>query len=170
MRKLTLICIMAVLCSGFAYAQKDKTKANPQNPQNKGLEEKNKQTARRVFDDLWTNGRYELISSMYEPNAIVHMGNESVPLSQAVADGKEWRSAFPDLVMRANQITSDGNMVNVRFSGHGTNKGQGKGLPGKGKPGKVEGTSRFKFDNDGKIAEVWVNWNESDLRRQVSSK
>jgi predicted ester cyclase len=167
MRKLTLICVMAVLCGGFVYAQKDKTKPNPPN---KNQEEKNKQTARRVFDDLWTSGRYDLISSMYEGNAMVHMGNQTIPLSQAVADGKEWKTAFPDLVMRANQVSANGDIVDVRFSAHGTNKGQGKGLPGKGKRGQIQGTSKFKFDSEGKIAEVWVDWNENDLRRQVSGK
>ncbi len=165
MRKLTLICVMAAFCCAVVWAQKNKSKGTEGNS-----EEKNKATARRVFDDLWTGGRYELVESMYERNATVHFGNESIPLSQAVADGKEWRSAFPDVVMKANQVTANGNIVDVRWSARGTNKGRGKGLPGKGKPGKTQGTSKFRFDNDGKIAEVWVSWNESDLRRQVGGR
>jgi len=166
MRKLTLIYVMVVLCSGLVCAQKKKG----QETGNANSGENNKATARRVFDDLWTGGRYELVNSMYEPNAMVHLGNETIPLSQAVADGKEWRSAFPDLVVRANQVTGNGNNVDVRWSAHGSNKAPGKGLPGKGKPASIHGTSKFRFDNQGKIAEVWVNWNENDLRRQVSGK
>lgn len=165
MRKLTVIYVMVVLCSGLVCAQKKNAQETGRNS-----EVKNKATARRVFDELWTGGRYELVNSMYEPNAMVHLGNESIPLSQAVADGKEWRSAFPDLVMRADQVTGNGNIVDVRWSAHGTNKGRGKGLPGAGKPAKTQGTSKFRFDTEGKIAEVWVSWNESDLRRQVSGK
>jgi predicted ester cyclase len=166
MRKLTLIYVMAVLCSGLVFAQKKPQ----QTPRNANSAENNKQTARRVFDDLWTGGRYELVNSMYEPNAMVHMGNESIPLNHAVADGKEWRSAFPDLVVRADQVTGNGDNVDVRWSAHGSNKGTGKGLPGKGKPASIHGSSKFRFDNQGRIAEVWVNWNEKDLRRQVSGK
>lgn len=158
MRKLCMICFIAVFCSGLVLA---KGKGS-----DKSSEEKNKATARQVFDDLWTRGHYELIDSMYEKNCVVHYATGTVSLQQAVAGGKEWRSAFPDLVVKPNRVTGNGDMIVVNWTAHGTNRGQGHGLPGKGKPGTARGTSRFRFDN-GKIAEVWVTWTENDLRRQV---
>ncbi|HEY6972416.1 MAG TPA: ester cyclase [Candidatus Angelobacter sp.] len=160
MRKLSLIFVMAVLCSGLIFAKGEK---------NKGSEEKNKETARKVFDDLFTGGHYEQINSMYEPNAVVHLGGRTISLSEAVSEGKGWKSAFPDAVMRAHRITGNGDNVEVHWSVEGTNKGTAEGLPGKGKKGKAQGSSRFRFTN-GKIAEVWVDWDEQNLRRQVGGK
>ena len=165
MRKLSMIFVMAVLCSGLMFAKGDKNKGSDKNSG-----EKNKATARRVFDDLWTRGRYELIDSMYEKNCVVHYATGPVSLDEAVAGGKEWRSAFPDLVVTPNQVTGNGDMIVVHWTARGTNKGQGQGLPGKGKRATAHGTGRFRFDNDGKIAEVWVDWNENDLRKQVGAK
>jgi len=155
---------MAVLCSGMLLAKGEKNKGS-----DKASEEKNKETARKVFDDLFTGGRYEEINSMYESNAVVHMGGHTIPLSEAVSEGKQWRSAFPDAVMRANRITANGDTVEVHWSVQGHNKGRAQGLPGNGKEGKAQGDSRFRFTN-GKIAEVWVDWNEESLRHQVGGK
>jgi predicted ester cyclase len=174
MQKVGMICVMTLLCGGLLFAQHDKQKppdkASDKGSVDKGSVEKNKATARRVFDDLWTGGRYELIDSMYEQNCVVHYATGNVSLQEAVAGGKEWRSAFPDLVVRAEQVTANGDIVTVHWVAHGTNSGQGKGLPGKGKQGRAQGTSKFRFDNSNKIAEVWVDWNEDALRRQVAQK
>lgn len=165
MHKVGMICVMALLCGGLLFAQRERNQ-----PVEKDSVERNKATARRVFDDLWTGGRYELVNSMYESNAIVHFGNRDSPLSQVVSEGKEMRAAFPDLVVTANRITANGDMVEVAWSAHGTNRGQERGYAGKGKPAKTHGTSKFRFDSAGKIAEVWVDWNEEDVRRQVAGK
>ena len=175
MQKIGMICVMTLLCGGLLFAQHDKQKPANKASEGKGSvdknsEERNKATARRVFDDLWTSGRTELISSMYESNAIVHIGNRSAPLSEVVSEGKEMRQAFPDLVVTAHRVSANGDMVDVAWSAHGTNRGHERGYPGKGKPAKTQGTSKFKFNGDGKIAEVWVDWNEQDVRRQVAGK
>jgi steroid delta-isomerase-like uncharacterized protein len=163
MLRLSIICVIAVCCTGLiaATAQKKRTPENST--------ENNKAVARRVFDDLFTRGRYELIDSMYEKDAVVHFGSRTASLQEAVSEGKEWRSAFPDLVVKPEQITESGDTVMVRFSAHGTNKGRSRDLPGKGKSAKTQGSSKFKFSN-GKIAEVWVDWNEDDVRRQVNGR
>jgi predicted ester cyclase len=161
---MSIICFVAVLCCGLGFAQRNKNKAT-----DRSSAEKNKTTARRVFDDLFSQGRYELIDSMYEKNAIVHFGNRETRLDEAVSQGKEWRSAFPDLVVRADQVTGNGDIVDVHWTAHGTNKGHGMGLPGRGKPAKTQGTSKFRFI-EGKIAEIWVEWNENDVRRQVDGR
>ena len=173
MARLTLKCALLVMCLGLTMAGQKKPGQQTQqrSPAEKAQTpdtEKNKQTARRVFDDLWTRGRYELIDTMYEKNAVVHFGSRNESLDEAVAEGKEWRAAFPDLVMKADRVTANGDIVEVAFSGHGTNRGKGRGLPGKGQAAKTEGTSKFRFIN-GKIAEVWVDWNENNLRKQLTS-
>jgi steroid delta-isomerase-like uncharacterized protein len=164
MRKLSTLCLIAVCCTGLIAATAQKKR-----PSERKSTENNKAVARQVFDDLFSQGRYELINSMYEKNAVVHFGGRTASLDEAISEGKEWRSAFPDLVVKPDQVTEDGDTVMVRFSAHGTNKGKARGLPGKGKPARTQGSNKFKFNN-GKIAEIWVDWNEDEVRRQVSGK
>jgi steroid delta-isomerase-like uncharacterized protein len=168
MRRFRLLQIaLLVMCCGMTLA--GQKKPAEQRAQNANAEH-NKTTARRVFEDLWSQGRVELVNTLYESNAIVHVGNRNIPLSEMVSEGKEWRSAFPDLVVRVNRITESGDMVDVNWTARGTNKGQAKGMPGKGKPATSQGTSKFRFDSAGKIAEVWVEWDENNVRRQAAGK
>jgi predicted ester cyclase len=87
-----------------------------------------------------------------------------------VSEGKEMRSAFPDLVVKPNEVTSKGEVVEVHWTAHGTNKGQGWRTPGKGKQATTHGVTRLRFDSAGKVAEAWVDWDENDVRRQVADK
>jgi hypothetical protein len=131
-------------------------------------DEKNKNTARQAFEDLWGQGRPQ--PTMYEGNAIVHWGSRNFRVEDMASEGKEMRAAFPDLVVKPNQITTTGEVVEVHWTAHGTNKGQGWKTPGKGKQATTHGVTRLRFDSAGKIAEAWVDWDENDVRKQVADK
>src|SRR5947209_7488766 len=77
------------------------TTAPAQNPH--AVEERNKVVVRKVFDDLFSHGRYEEIPQIYAQNCVVHHGNKTSRLDESVAEGKGWRSAAPDMVMTANK-------------------------------------------------------------------
>jgi hypothetical protein len=72
MHKVGMIFVMALLCRGLLFSQRERSQ-----PAERDSVERNKATARRVFDDLWTGGRYELVDLMYESNAIVHFATAS---------------------------------------------------------------------------------------------
>ena len=167
MPRLTLLktALLVVCCGLTMTGQKKPAEQKGNQPAN---EEKNKQTARLAFEDLWGQGRTQ--PTMYESNAIVHWNGRNFSVQQMVAEGKEMRSAFPDLVVQPNQVTATGEMVEVHFTAHGTNKGQGWKTSGKGKQATTRGVTRLRFDSAGKIAEAWVDWDENDVRRQVADK
>jgi len=144
------------------------TQAQPGRPApNQASAEQNKVVVRRVFDELFTQGRYEGISQIYAPTCQVHTGNRNQGLQEAVSEGKGWRSAAPDLVMTAHQITVQGDMVMVSWTARGTHTGRGNDLvKPTGKPFFMRGTSRFRMAN-GKIAEVWNDWDRNELYRQI---
>src|SRR5215831_14419944 len=167
MPRLTLLkTALLVVCCGLAMTgQKKPAEQKPAAATNQPAnDEKNKQTARLAFEDLWGQGRTQ--PTMYEPNAIVHWNGRNCSVPQMVAEGKEMRSAFPDLVVQPNQVAATGEMVEVHFTAHGTNKGQGWKTPGKGKQATTHGVTKMRFDSAGKIAEAWVDWDENDVRRQ----
>jgi steroid delta-isomerase-like uncharacterized protein len=174
MRKAKLLFLMMILCGGLAFTAGEQrkpvapTQANPQmqGRNQMAVAEKNKEVVRQVFDDLFSRGRYELIGQIYTKDCAVHFANQNNRLAEAVAEGKGWRSASPDLVMTAQQITVNGDIVTVNWIARGTNTGKGNGVPATGKRYQVRGVSRFRLV-DGKIAEVWNNYDRNDLFRQL---
>ena len=140
----------------------------PRQPrQVQGSPEQHKAVTRRVFDDLFNRGRYEAISEIYTTDCIVHHNNKTTSLDAAVSEGKGWRSAAPDLQMTPDEMTVRGDIVSVSWTARGTHTGKGNGLVHPtGKRILMHGTSRFRIV-DGKIAEVWNNYDRNEIFRQL---
>lgn len=191
MRIPATICVATMMLSGLALTAGAQEKPTRQQPglsmvepqrrprmepqprpgrqageQNKAAEQ-NKAVVRQVFDDLFSRGRYELIGKIYTQDCVVHHNNRLYKLEESVAEGKGWRSAAPDLQMTADQMTVKGDMVTVAWTGRGTHTGRGNGLmKPTGKHILVHGSSRFRVVN-GKIAEVWNNYDRNDIFKQI---
>jgi predicted ester cyclase len=167
-RAMFLVLAMLSVALVFAVAQfrpRNREQRLP-TPNQSSSPEQNKVLARRVFDDLLTQGRYGEVNSIYESNATVHFGNRTESLGEAVDEGRGWRNAAPDLVMSAEQITADGDMVTVNWVARGTHTGNGHGLKPTGKHFMVRGRSQFKIVN-GRIAEAWNSEYRDDLFHQL---
>ena len=146
------------------------TQKKPATVPNKNLPvvsaEQNKAVVHRVFDDLFSRGRYETISQLYTPDCIVHFGGKTYRLEESVSEGKGWRMAAPDLKMTHEALTINGDIVTANWTARGTHTGHGNGLQPSGKPIFIQGNSRFRMVN-GKIAEVWNNYSRDELFRQI---
>ena len=171
-RVMYLILAMLSVALVFAVAQSKPRNLQRQPLSNQPLPnkatspEQNKILARRVFDELLTQGRYGEVNSIYDSNATIHFGNRTESLGESVNEGKGWRSASPDLVMSAEQITANGNIVTVNWIARGTHTGYGHGLKPTGKHFLLRGRSQFKIVN-GKIVEAWNSEYRDDLFRQL---
>jgi predicted ester cyclase len=128
--------------------------------------EQNKAVVQRVFTDLFNHGRYEAISQLYTPDCVVHHGGKNSRLEESVAEGKGWRMASPDLQMISESIQANGDFVMVQWTAQGTHSGHGNGLQPSGKRFMLHGSSRFRMVN-GKIAEVWNEYDRDNLFRQL---
>jgi steroid delta-isomerase-like uncharacterized protein len=159
---------MVLLCGALtvAWGQATQPKSKASSFGQKVAPGKNKAVAQQVIDDLFTRGRYELIDQIYTKDCVIHTNNKTLRLEEGIEEGKGFRAAAPDLVMVADQAVEQGNMVTVRWTAKGTNTGKGNGIPATGKPVLVHGTSRFRFV-DGKIAEVWTNYDHHGMLRQL---
>jgi predicted ester cyclase len=196
MGKDRMLSLMVILCSGLVLSGETKPAATPQvmpsapsqvllasseqrkpvapvqqRPQfpgqvQRGAAEQNKAVARRVFDDLFTGGRYEAIDQIYAKDCVVHFGNRTRRLDEAVTEGKGWRSAAPDLVMTADQMSVDGDRVTVFWSARGTHTGRSGGLKPTGRRFSMRGRSVFRVVN-GKIVEAWNDEYRDELFRQI---
>src|SRR5579864_7792585 len=84
MRRYSMLAFVLIICGGLTLTLAGQR--NPQRPapgpqtrpgQPQANPEQNKQVARRVFDDLFTAGRYGEIDQIYDRNCTVHFGNRS---------------------------------------------------------------------------------------------
>lgn len=175
MRKSPILVFSAIVfCCVLVFAwgeQRRPVAPRPEKPRFPGqvqnAPERHKAVTRRVFDDLFNSGRYEAIPEIYTKDCVVHHNNKTTSLDQAVAEGKGWRSAAPDLRMTPDEMTVQGDIVTVSWTAKGTHTGRGNGLVRPtGKRILMHGASRFRIVN-GKIAEVWNNYDRNEIFRQL---
>jgi predicted ester cyclase len=175
-RKLALLlCLVPTVCGAWVLgsaAQRTTvppSQVAPRQPlpgRGQTAPEQGKVVVRRVFDDLFNRGRYELVDTIYTRDCLVHSGNKSSGLEEAVAEGKGWREAAPGLRMTIGGMSTRGDKVLVSWTAMGAQTGQGNGLRPSGKRFVIHGRSEFRVVN-GRIAEVWNHWDRDDLYRQL---
>ncbi|SRR5258708_21401439 len=173
MRDYKTVCLVLIICGGLTLIYAEQRKPNKptqqpqtQQPQARVSPEQNKVPVRQLYEEMFTRGRYELQGAVFANGCPVHFGNRTVGLQEAVAEGKGWRSAAPDLVMAVNNISTNGDMVIVSWTGTGTHTGQGHGLKPTGKRFTMHGRSQFRVVN-GKIVEAWNEEYRPELFRQL---
>lgn len=168
MRKHRIFYLLLVVCIAgltLAHAQKKPAQLERKAPGGASAEQ-NKAAARRVFEELFTQGRFGEANQVYAPNCKVQFGGRSESLSQAINEARGWKSAAPDLVMHVNQISANGDVVIVNWTAQGTHTGQGNGLKPTGKRVNMRGRSEFRFAN-GKIVEANNTEYRDELFRQL---
>jgi steroid delta-isomerase-like uncharacterized protein len=114
----------------------------------------NEQVVQRFNDEYINTGDAEVMAEFLAPDCRMY-GN-----GECEADGlaayaemlSGFRTAFPDLEHKCDEIMSDGDRVAERFTTRGTHRSEFQGVPPTGKRVEFTGTSIFKL-RDGKIVE-----------------
>lgn len=132
-----------------------------------GGEQENVVTAKRVFLEKMGAGRFDKLDEIYGDGFVAHGATRDFTLAEDNESGKEWRKAFPDLVVSVKRTVADGNMVAVHWNAAGTNSVAAAGLPGRGRKADVDGMTFFRFHN-GKIVEEWSIIDIASMMRQLS--
>lgn len=128
--------------------------------------EANKAVARKLFEVALNQDNWDLYNQIHSNDFIAHAGNRSAGLAEDLQSAKGWRQAFPDGRYTIDQMICEGDMVMVRWTGRGTNTGEGNGLPATGKHMEATGITVFHIV-DGKIVEEWNEYDMLGLLRQL---
>lgn len=131
-----------------------------------GPEARNKQVANRVVTEILSGGNYELANELYAPDFVNHGQTRDVGLAEDQAAARGWKSAFPDLVMTADKLIAEGDLVTVLWSARGTNTGTGNGLPATGKALTGRGITIWRVV-DGRITEEWSAFDQLSIMQQL---
>ena len=117
---------------------------------------KNKETVRRLVEEVLGRGRVELIPALVAADHVGHLaigdhyGPEGVRIDVAA-----YRVAFPDLAVTLDDLLADGDKVVRRFTLCRTHWGPFLGMPASGQPVELRGIAIERVAG-GLLVESWV--------------
>lgn len=130
--------------------------------------EQNKQTARRIFEEVMNRGNLQLVNELVaddyrlrEPEGLPAGREGMLTLVQA------YRTAFPDLRTTVEEMIAEGDTVAVRWSGMGTQSGTFMGVPPSGQRAQVRAISWLRFRN-GRLSEEWSELSGLGVPQQMA--
>lgn len=130
------------------------------------VQEKNKAIARRVFEEIFNQNKFEVASEIYAPDFVNHGLQRSFDLRADQDAAKGWKLAFPDLKITVVKEIAEGDLVTLLWTATGTNTGEGNGLPATGKKIETRGITIWRIVN-GKITEEWSSFDRLPLMQQL---
>ncbi len=130
-------------------------------PTESSQQEKNKAVARRVFDEIFNQGRFQVADEIYAPDFRNHGARRTIDLQTDQAWVHAEKKAFPDLRISVQQMVAEGDKVAVLWTFQGTHTGSGyEGLPATGTRVEVRGMTIWRIV-DGRIVEEWSSFSET---------
>jgi steroid delta-isomerase-like uncharacterized protein len=125
--------------------------------------------ARRFIEEILDTGDWSSAAELLTDDVVMHHPSAPEPIR-----GREavhgflgvFRTGMPDLRLRVEDVTADGDRVAARWSAHGTHTAEMFGIPPTGREIDIHGISFFRFA-DGRIAEDWVEENTLGVLQQL---
>ncbi len=133
----------------------------------------NKQIARRYIEEIWSQGRLELVDELVAPD----YRGQTRATGQNPAEGREalkrWvgglHAAFPGGTRTIEELIAEGDRVVARFSAQGTHTGPWKQFAPAGKTIHYTGVTIAQIES-GKIIRHHTWWDVLELVRQISGE
>jgi steroid delta-isomerase-like uncharacterized protein len=132
-------------------------------------EQKNKETIKRLYEEVVNQGRLEVLDEICQPDHVEH--NPFPDQLQGVEGLKQRasmvRAAF-NPTFTLEHVIADGDKVAVMWTNRGTNTTEWMGMPPSGKSFAVQGVDIFLF-RDGRLAEHWDVVDRLSMLEQVGA-
>ena len=129
--------------------------------------EHNIEKVRRLFGEVFSQGKYEIIGQLVAPDFVEHQNGvqgEGVEALLSVAKGL--RASFPDLHLEIQDVATGDDTVWVRVRGRGTDTGGVAGRPPSGRSIEVDVIDVMRL-RDGRIVEHWGVADRLGMLQQV---
>ena len=131
------------------------------------MSEENKAIVRRIIEDF-NHGYLDSVVELSAPDFIYHGAPPGVPPTR---EGWKqllamFKTGFPDIHFHIEHLISEGDLVMVRFTGHGTHQGELMGIPATGKEVAFSGVVILRFAN-GKMVERWEEFDMMGMMMQL---
>ena len=124
---------------------------------------------RRLIDEVWNQQAFDVLDDLFAADAIISESGVPFPIRVPLC-AKEGIgaacAAFPDIRVAIEDIVAANDKVVVRWSSHGTHRGEMQGIPPTNRPITMTGMAIYRFA-DGKIVEEWMNTDMLGMLRQL---
>jgi steroid delta-isomerase-like uncharacterized protein len=130
--------------------------------------------ARRFFEELWNERRFEIAAEIVSPDCVTHqLRSDDAPAASAprgpealVDHIRSWVEAFPDLRFRVEESVCDGERVVSWVAMRGTHQGAWHGLAPTGELVTIRCVVMHRISH-GRIVEDWVLTDSLGLFQQL---
>ena len=135
------------------------------------MSKENKALMQRWFEEVWNKGRSDAVVEMFATDGIAHGLSDDAgsPLRGPEAFKEfhaKFRGAFPDIVVRVEDMVAEGDKVAARCSVRGKHSGDSLGFAATNMPVEFTGISIVRIRN-GKIVEGWNNFDFMKMNQQL---
>ena len=123
-----------------------------------------KEFAKR-YTAAWCSQNAASVASFYAPNGslTINQGTPSIGRGAITAAAQEFMTTFPDLVVRMDDLSLDGERAVYHWTATGTNTGSG----GTGNRVRFSGYEEWMINADGLISASKGHFDEADYERQL---
>jgi steroid delta-isomerase-like uncharacterized protein len=131
------------------------------------MQSANAALVRRWFDEVWNQGREATVDELLASNAVVHgTGGDLVGPAGFKPFFRAYRSAFPDVRLRIDELVESGDVVAVRWNATGTHRGDGLGFAPTGRPMQMNGMTFIRVQGN-RMVEGWNNFDQLGMLQQL---
>ncbi len=129
-------------------------------------QEQNKAIARRVFEEIFNQGKFQVADEIYAPDFVNHGLHRNASLAEDQAAVHFEKQACPDLRITFGPMVAEGDLVSVLWIFRGTNTARVGLLPATGAKIEVRGITIWRIA-DGRIREELTSFDLLGILRQV---
>jgi steroid delta-isomerase-like uncharacterized protein len=128
--------------------------------------------ARRWFDEVWNQGREEVVDELFAEDSVAHGLGEGAATVRGPEEFKMFfrtmKGALPDVQIKVEDLFATDEHARIRVTLHGTHLGEGLGLKPTGRRVAVSGIVIIKV-RDGKVVEGWNCWDQLGFLKQLGA-
>jgi predicted ester cyclase len=168
--KRTFSFLLLTLVSPLVSQAVALSQATPPSPPASASEEaRNEALARRVFDEIFNQGRFDAANEIYAPDFVNHGLHRNAGLAEDQAAVRWEKSVLPDLRITVDLMTAHQDYVTVVWTARGSNTGRAGWIPATGAHIEERGITVWRI-LDGRIHDEWTSFDELRLARQVAQQ
>ncbi len=130
-------------------------------------QETNKAVARRFFEEIFNQGRFQVADQLYAPGFVNHGLHRNHSQQEDQAAVRWEKQAFPDLKITTDLMVAEGDLVTVVWTARGANTRAASPLPATGFKLELRGITVWRIVA-GKICEEWTSFDLSQAVRQFA--
>jgi uncharacterized protein (TIGR02246 family) len=119
------------------------------------------------YTAAWCSQNAGSVAGFFAPDGslTINDGTPSIGRAAIAAAAQSFISAFPNLVVKMDNLTVEGPHVKYHWTLTGTNTGPG----GTGKAVRISGYERWRLTDDGLIAESQGHFDQAAYQKQLES-